>query len=288
MLNLQTNNATGDNTDVRVDNSTSESSSSGSSVSSSSVSVTLSDNETACNKSNCSKCVSSSSTDSDTEEKSNSQQIESDSDSDEDNKPLSVIKSELEKESIDTNRTPKAYFKTTRYELVKYKRSRVFKCLVCEQTEKTQRLINEHYRENHGKLVCDKCQKICNTVSSLRKHEYSHTDIALKYPCDDCNRAFPFSSQLKSHRKKHLTGLEFHCIKCPKSFKNKGELTKHQSVHSGKTWSCKKCNYTCVDPRNLRAHMHSHGDSNRYKCLKCAKGFKYYEQMKRHRTKDCV
>ena len=63
-------------------------------------------------------------------------------------------------------------------------------------------------------------------------------------------------------------------------------ITKHTNVHKNKWWSCKveNCPYTCNDPRNLRAHMFSHSEKLRYSCLVCSKAFKYYEQLKRHRT----
>ena len=238
--------------------------------------------------SKCSQCSTSSDDHDDSDGKSdtNAEETTRASETDEDDKPLAELQKELKKQDSKV----KGYFKTTRYELFKYKRSRVFKCLSCDTTKTSQRKINEHYRLKHGNLKCELCDKICLTVSSLRKHMYSHSDKANKHPCADCNKSFPFASELKSHRKTHLEGLEFHCLHCKKSFKNKGELTKHQSVHSGKEWTCEEagCEYSCNDPRNLRAHMFKHSYKLRYKCTKCAKGFKYYQQLKRHRVTDCT
>ena len=123
----------------------------------------------------------------------------------------------------------------------------------------------------------------------MRKHAYEHFDKVDKFKCADCNKAFPFESQLHTHRKVHLSALEHHCICCKKSFKSKGELLKHQNVHSGKTWICQKdgCDYSCQDPRNLCAHMFSHGDKTRYMCGTCNVGFNHYMQLKCHRAKNC-
>ena len=142
----------------------------------------------------------------------------------------------------------------------------------------------------HGLLKCLHCEKVCNTLLALRKHLYMHTVKADKFSCEDCGKSYPFPSQLKLHRKVHLTALEHHCLKCDKSFKNKGELIKHQNVHSGKKWRCQRdgCDYECTDPRNLCAHMHSHNPSGRYKCDKCQKWFKYYMQLKHHQGLDCI
>ena len=172
------------------------------------------------------------------------------------------------KDKIKTDGKP--CFKMKSYELYKRKCQRVFKCLKCELTEKSQKKINEHYCSTHGLLQCNNCTKSFNTVSTLCKHEYEHSTIADKYLCDNCLKCFPFSSQLKFHRKVHLTALEFHCLHCTKSFKNKGELTKHQNVHSKKTWKCNhpNCAYVCNDPRNLSAHKFTHGDKTQYTCVK--------------------
>ena len=78
--------------------------------------------------------------------------------------------------------------------------------------------------------------------------EYEHGDKQDKDKCVDCGKGFAFASQLKSHCKTHLTALEHQCGKCNKWSKNKGEADKHQAVHSGKVWTCDKCDYECNDP----------------------------------------
>ena len=71
------------------------------------------------------------------------------SDSDSEEIPLARLRDK-------TKVNGKPYFKTKSYQLFKYKRQRVFKCLVCDLTEKSQRKINEHYRLNHGLLQIKK------------------------------------------------------------------------------------------------------------------------------------
>ena len=203
-------------------------------------------------------------------------------DKSEDELPLSELKNKLSK--------GKLYFKTTAYELIKQKWLRVFKCSSCDKTERSQHKINEHFRENHGPICCGTCSKHFNTVSAMCKHAYEHSEIVNKFPCNDCKKSYQFASQLKTHRKVHLTVLEHHCIKCTKSFKNWREQVKHQSVHSGKKWFCQEegCRYSCSDPRNLQVHMHLHEDSTQYKCNRCGIGFSHYMQIKHHKAKPCI
>ena len=200
--------------------------------------------------------------------------------SDSEDVPLSELKEKLKLKG-------KPYFKTTSYELYKYKCERIFKCLNCEETARLQKKINEHYRDNHGRLTCGTCNKSFNTLSALWNHGYEHSDKAGKYPCEDCEKSFPFPSQLKSHHKVHLTALENYCLHCTKSFKNKGKLTKHQSVHTNEKWKCQSpnCAYVCNDTGNLKAHRFSHGNNTRYVCSLCNKGFNHYMQIKCHKNK---
>ena len=138
-------------------------------------------------------------------------------------------------------------------------------------------------------MSCPECGKTSVTLSGYQMHLYDHSERANKYSCDNCDKRFPFPSQLKTHRKVHLSSKEHECQQCFKRYKNLGELTKHLAVHSNKTWKCEKCKYTCKDPRNLKAHRHTHGDSTRYFCDKCKSGFNHYQQLKRHRIKnDCA
>ena len=72
-----------------------------------------------------------------------------DSDS-QDNIPFSI----LQKDLADGK---KPVFKTKSYELFKYKRKRIFKCLNCHFTRKSQKMINQHFRDHHGLLNCMNC-----------------------------------------------------------------------------------------------------------------------------------
>ena len=198
--------------------------------------------------------------------------------------PFAAVKESLQPEP-EQPKKGKAYFKTMHHGLQKpKKRSRKFPCEKCEFTGTSQGELNQHFLENHGQLVCSQCSKNCATISAYCKHLYEHSALAAKYPCTDCNRSFPFASQLKNHRKLHLSVPEHGCIHCDKRFKHSGELTKHLAVHGKKVWSCDQCDYSNKDPRNLHAHKHTHGNKTRYHCNKCQKGFNHYMQLKCHKT----
>ena len=199
--------------------------------------------------------------------------------------PLLKLKDKLNTSDGQIKLKRKMEFVSKHHGLKKFKRERNFKCKLCDFCGCSQKELNEHFLSNHGLLTCEVFGKKYNTLSGYRMHLYEHSDKERTKPCEDCGKTFVFESHRKSHRKVHLTALEHMCMKCPKVFKSKGELTKHQAIHSGKVWSCSKCTYTCKDQRNLRANEHLHGDNSRYICEKCAKGFNHYQQIKRHKIK---
>ena len=206
--------------------------------------------------------------------------------------PLAKLRDKIKSAGYDPpDKKRKMEFKTSKTIGIKckYRRKHNFSCDKLEFTDSSQGGLNTHYLDKHGKLSCPECGKTSVTLSGYRMHLYDHSERASKYSCDDCDKRFPFLSQLKTHRKVHLSSKEHECQQCFKRYKNSGELTKHLAVHSNKTWKCEKCKYTCKDPRNLKAHRHTHGDSTRYFCDKCKSGFNHYQQLKRHRIKnDCV
>ena len=197
--------------------------------------------------------------------------------------PLSQLKEKLNVSKPNDGPKPKMEFKMVRHGIKrKYRRECNFKCTICDFAIDSQGKLNVRHLQTHGTIKCAVCSKECATVSGYRMHLYEHSDKANRKTCDDCDKSFTFASQLKSHYKVHLTALEHQCQTCFKHFKNKGKLEKHVVSHSGKVWTCRDCKYTCSDPRNLKAHSFRHEERLRYSCTICNKGFKYYEQMKRH------
>ena len=93
-------------------------------------------------------------------------------DTDEDDLPLSELKHK-EEDNLSLSELKqrlsqgKPFFKTKSYELYKYKHKCLFKCLKCRHTESSLKHINIHFKNTHGYLVCDNCDKQCNTISAL-------------------------------------------------------------------------------------------------------------------------
>ena len=160
---------------------------------------------------------------------------------------------------------------------------RRFKCKFCEVVKHSQKDLNNHHKETHGKLNCPNCDEVYDTPSGLHRHSYRHKE--LKFKCSKCGDKFPFQSQLDDHLIKHIDKRAHSCGSCTKKFKNASSLRKHALVHDGQKHFCdqKKCDYWSYDKRNLDAHKYSnHSNKDRYGCDKCGETFKHHTQMARH------
>ena len=139
-------------------------------------------------------------------------------------------------------------------------------------------------------MLCEDCNKSFRTPSSLKRHSYSHGE--LKFPCNQCDEAFAFQSELNVHKTVHCKIQTFKCMSknCDKVYKSAKELNKHGLKHSGMVWDCgeKNCNYSTDDCRNLHAHKRKHQNIGSFKCIPCDKYFKYFMHLKRHKVKPSV
>ena len=159
-------------------------------------------------------------------------------DREEDNIPLSV----LQKQSSSGNSS---------------KTGRRFKCKYCDVVKHSQKDLNNHHKQTHGKLNCPECDEVYDTPSGLHRHSFRHKE--LKFKCSKCGDKFPFQSQLDDHLIKHIDERAHSCNSCTKKFKNASSLRKHALVHDGQKHYCnhKKCDYWSYDKRNLDAHKYS-------------------------------
>ena len=158
-----------------------------------------------------------------------------------------------------------------------------FQCEMCGSYFLGSTEYITHYRDTHPALPCNSCDKVFTNPLSLKKHNYHHKGNTKT--CEHCGRSFLFDCQLNDHKKTHLSKKLHFCsfANCDKSFTHKYDLWKHEHTHTKTVLSCKECEYTTKDVRNLRQHECIHTGLKPYSCTKCEKHFTFYIQKKRHR-----
>ena len=175
------------------------------------------------------------------------------------------------------------------HKLVKTKRVRSFKCIVCQVVTHSTMEYNKHYSANHPPLNCQDCSRMFTNPMSLQRHRYNHTKTEGVYPCNRCDKIFPFWSQLQSHKFSHRRIAHFPCSGdgCKKVFMRKSDLAAHAEAHKKIKHDCDKCTYTTFDKRYLKQHKRVHSDTFKYCCEPYGKGFRFYQQYKQHNPSNC-
>ena len=168
---------------------------------------------------------------------------------------------------------------------------RAVNCRMCKYTCASIAELTSHHQNNHGIVNCSTCGKGFSSKASLNKHMYTHTNSE-NFVCEECGKGFPFKSRLLQHQVIHDEG-RFLCkqVNCNKSFKNKGDLTRHEGTHSDKWYSCNHCSYKNKDKRNLESHSRTHEAKGqgleRYFCNRCGKYMRFNTQWHRHLETGC-
>ena len=167
------------------------------------------------------------------------------------------------------------------------------KCEECEVMCPSGRVLNIHYKVDHGKIICDMCYKICDSKSSLRQHmanehgttkkpvtkrvycgackwhggkgqlkehwQLKHPGEDYPYVCPECPHRTLTSTAMYAHIKAHHVKSEeiFYCTNCPYSARVKDHLTRHaKRVHMKiKDFQCEHCDNSYGTKRDLQKHL---------------------------------
>ncbi|XP_055843401.1 uncharacterized protein LOC129910153 [Episyrphus balteatus] len=149
-------------------------------------------------------------------------------------------------------------------------------CELCNfKTPIYSRLVNTHSKihSEERNYKCDQCEKAFKNSKQLKNHRRWHRTIAIAPPpdvhrCEECGAAFSHLKTLREHFCK--SGDLFCCEVCGKTLSSRSSLKLHMLTHeSAKKFKCNSCDYMANDHNAFRRHRMTHDKSKMYICPLC-------------------
>ena len=82
-------------------------------------------------------------------------------------------------------------------------------------------------------FICDECEKQFSRSCDLKHHKMIHSGLK-PFNCDQCSKAIRLirtKSKLDIHKRSHTGERPY--VTCSHAFSTNSELTKHRSIHTG-------------------------------------------------------
>ncbi|KAJ8918591.1 hypothetical protein NQ315_013096 [Exocentrus adspersus] len=158
-------------------------------------------------------------------------------------------------------------------------------CMLCGRTCKDRRTLLKHSWE-HSKekmFACSKCAKTFHNKARLKRHMLSHRNKVVT--CDVCGEDFPDGRSLMNHRHSHssVSGRQFPCRECGKTFGSRSSQQIHIRIHTGeRPYGCRFCWKAFADGGTLRKHERIHTGEKPYACAVCPRAFNQRVVLREH------
>ncbi|XP_023330424.1 zinc finger protein 429 [Eurytemora carolleeae] len=131
----------------------------------------------------------------------------------------------------------------------------------CGRRFKRHVTLRQHIDSVHNKLYstvyCNFCTAQFKSRSGLRLHIAAVHAIgeagSRKYKCDECDKMFKCSADLKVHTVSHTKEKAYSCDMCGQKFARNNSLTEHMNIHSRK-FPCAYCEKCFGRERYLKGH----------------------------------
>jgi len=92
-------------------------------------------------------------------------------------------------------------------------------------------------------------------IKQISSKVISQKNEAGQYPCNRCDKIFPYRFSLNRHIQSAHEGIKFPCKDCGYEATHKQDLLKHiQAVHEGIKFPCDLCDFKATRKYNLHTH----------------------------------
>ncbi|XP_055793266.1 zinc finger protein 892-like [Salvelinus fontinalis] len=130
---------------------------------------------------------------------------------------------------------------------------------------------------------CRFCKINYNSTCKLKAHvRLCHSGKPYTSPV--CGKTFKLKGDLSKHMKTHMGDKSFKCGDCGKSFNQKWTLRKHKLTHTGeKPFICGECGKSFYQKGDLSRHIRTHTGEKLFLCGDCGKSFNLKGNLRKHK-----
>lgn len=150
----------------------------------------------------------------------------------------------------------------------------LYSCTQCNfKTPMLSRMINTHMKihSDERNFKCDQCEKAFKNTKQLKNHRRIHSEVVAIQQCDQCDTLFYSQKHLRNHiRSIHDKQVEYKCDICDCIFSSIKARQTHMLNHEKATkLKCPDCMYTSNDNNAYRRHRMTHNEKVMYHCPCC-------------------